>query len=407
MPINVQMPKIGLTMTEGAIVEWKKQIGDKVEKGEPLFVFETEKVTYEVEAPASGILHSILHPVGSTVKISEVVAIIAEPGEEVRGVELKTIVGGDIGETEAGKSAPTLRDTRRVERAWGARVKASPIAKKLARLHNVDLSVIPVTGEPIRILKADVEAYLRSSQGHPSLPETPQKGEIHPLTGMRRIIASKMLRSKQEAAQAYMDNDLDASQIQALRKTLLPEVEKTRGVKVSITDIMMFVTSAAIGQHPIINTCWGEEGIIFYPHIHMGMAMMLDKGLIVPVIREIDKKTIPEIAAIRTDLTERGRKRRLTPAEMKGSTFTLSSMGMLGIQRFTAIINPPENAILAVGTITEKAAVLEGQVVIRPMMNVALTYDHRTIDGAEAAKFMYTLKRLVEDPYLIFASRTL
>jgi pyruvate dehydrogenase E2 component (dihydrolipoamide acetyltransferase) len=222
---------------------------------------------------------------------------------------------------------------------------------------------------------------------------------------MRRIIASKMLQSKLEAAQAYMDNDLDASHILAIRDALLPEIEESNGIRVSITDILMFITAAAIKRHPLINTRWTEEGIVYHPYIHMGMAMMLDEGLIVPVIWDIERKGISEIAATRADLTNRGRQGKLTPDEMKGSTFTLSAMGMLGIQRFTGIINQPENAILAVGTITERPWAVGGKVAVRPIMNITLTYDHRTIDGAEAAKFMRTLTKMLENPFLIFSTK--
>ncbi len=406
MPTPVQMPKIGLTMTEGQIVEWKKNEGDQVKKGEILFVFETEKVTYEVEAPESGILHKILHSEGSTAKVSEVVAVIVQPGEEVEEVAEPKAAKKEELQKEKEKPAATEPSAEK-KIMTGSRLKAAPVAKKMARAHGLNLSNITGTGFQGRILKKDVESFLERRPAEGQEERLSGREETLRITGMRRTIAKKMLASKVEAAQAYMANDLDASQVIALRKTLMEEMGKEEETKVTITDVMMFIAAKAIKQHPVINTRWSEDGISYYHYIHMGMAMMLKDGLIVPVVWDIDQKSIWEIAEATKDLVEKGRGGKLTPDEMKGSTFTLSSMGMLGIQFFTPIINQPENAILGVGTITKKPAVQDDQIVIKPMMNVALTYDHRTIDGAEAAKFMRTLKKFIENPYLAFTSKSM
>jgi pyruvate dehydrogenase E2 component (dihydrolipoamide acetyltransferase) len=224
-----------------------------------------------------------------------------------------------------------------------------------------------------------------------------------PFTGMRRTIAKKMLQSKIETAQTYMSNTVDATRLQEYRNLLFPHVEKKYGVRITITDLMMKVTGAALREHPIINTRWTEQGIIFIPEVHMGMAMALEEGLIVPVIKNINAKSMGQVAAERVGLIEKGKTNSFLPDDIKGSTFTLSAMGMFGIEQFTAIINQPENAILAVGAIIDKPVVERGQVAIRPMMNVNLSYDHRTIDGAEAGRFMRTLKAFIEDPVLILA----
>jgi pyruvate dehydrogenase E2 component (dihydrolipoamide acetyltransferase) len=220
---------------------------------------------------------------------------------------------------------------------------------------------------------------------------------------MRRAIANKMLSSKVETAQTYMSNTVDASRIVQQRKRLLPFIEENFGVRVTITDIMMKITSAAILRHPIMNTRWTEKGVLYLKDVHMGMAMALDEGLIVPVIKHIDKKSLARIAKDRLELIQKGKENKFLPDDITGSTFTLSSMGMFGVEQFTANINLPENAILAVGAIIEKPVVVKGEVVVRPMVNVTLTYDHRTIDGAEAGKFMRTLKQLIEDPVLTLA----
>ncbi len=405
MPTPVQMPKIGLTMTEGTIVEWKKGEGDPVEKGEILFVFETEKVAIEVQAPESGILHKIHYPEGATVKVSEVVAVIVAPGEEGVDVRPAAKTEGPPEPRPAAEEATTDFSGKEQKRP-----RATPVARKLARLHHLDLSRVRGSGPQGRVLKNDVEAFLENDRAFGSDAAPPPAGveaeTVRPVTGMRRIIASKMLASTREAAQAYMDNDLDASRLLALRKAILPDLERESGLKPTITDILMFIAAAAIRRHPVVNTRWEQDEVRYFSHIHMGMAMMLEEGLIVPVIRNIENKSIGDIARCRKDLVERGRQGKMTPDEMKGSTFTLSSMGMLGIQRFTAIINQPESAILAAGAIVDRPAVVDGRIEVRPMMNLALTYDHRIIDGAEAAKFMASLKKMVENPVYLFAAES-
>jgi pyruvate dehydrogenase E2 component (dihydrolipoamide acetyltransferase) len=246
-------------------------------------------------------------------------------------------------------------------------------------------------------------APAQAPQAAPPVPAAPQAGvpdgaRLEKFTGMRRAIATNMLASKVQAAQAYMDNNCDASKIQEYREALLPYIEKKAGVRVTITDILMKITAAAIREHPVINTRWTNEGVLFLPDVHMGMAMALDHGLIVPVIRNINNKSIAQVAKERVALIKKGREGTFLPDDIKGGTFTFSALGMFGIEHFTAIINQPENAILAAAAIIDKPVVVGGEIVIRPMMNVSLTYDHRTIDGAEAGRFMMTLKSFIENP---------
>jgi len=230
-----------------------------------------------------------------------------------------------------------------------------------------------------------------------------EEGRLVKLSGMRKIIAQKMLASKVETAQTYMTVSVDATNIMESRQKLIPLVQKRVGVRLTITDILMKITASAIALHPIINTRWTADGVLWFDAIHMGMAMALEEGLIVPVIWDIGTKSVSDTAKARAALVEKGKAGKLTPDEMKGSTFTLSSLGMFGIEEFTANINQPESAILAVGAILDTAVVVDKQIVIRPIMKLTLSYDHRVIDGAKAAEFMKTLKQLVEDPVLILA----
>jgi pyruvate dehydrogenase E2 component (dihydrolipoamide acetyltransferase) len=465
MATNVTMPKLGLTMETGKIVEWKKQEGAQVQEKEIIFVVETEKITYEVESPAAGILHIIV-PVESEVPVTQLVAVIAADKSEYDTIAAggaPAAAAAPVAAPVAAVSAPAAPQSSAPApppRALGERIKASPLAKRLAKEKGVDIALIAGSGPQGRIIKKDVLSFdvtavtaagakitpvakkmaeemrldMNTIQGSgpggkitkedverraaaakevkaPAAPAAaaassakPSEGDrLVKFTGMRKIIAQKMLQSKIQAAQAYMANNVDATALQEFRKELLAYTEKKTGVRVTITDIMMKITACAIQQHPVINTRYTEEGDLWVKDIHMGVAMALKDGLIVPVIWNSDKKSIIEIAKDRTSLVERGRGGKLTPDDMKGSTFTLSAMGMYGLEEFYAIINQPENAILAVGAIIDKPWVVNGQIVIRPIMNVGLTYDHRTIDGARAGEFMMTLKRFIENPLLCLA----
>ena len=393
MAIQVLMPKIGLTMTEGKIVEWKKKEGERVEKGEILFVFETEKVAFEMEAPQSGFLAKILAQVDEIIPIGGVVGLLIEKeGEEVEVTPKKP----DVIHKDIEKRVLEVRPDRT------DRIRATPMAKKIAKERGLDLKNVVGSGIGGRIKREDVEATLDQKSSEQVLPQIAE-GKLVKISGMRRIIAQKMLASKVETAQTYMTTSVDTSKILESREKLTPIIEKMAGVHLTITDILMKVTASAITLHPIINTRWTPEGIIWFDAIHMGMAMALEEGLIVPVIWDIGKKSLSETAKARAALIEKGKVGRLTPDEMKGSTFTLSSLGMFGLEEFTAIINQPESAILAVGAILDKPVVINKEVVIRPMMKLTLSYDHRVIDGAKAAQFMKSLKGLMEGPILILA----
>ena len=406
MPVEIVMPKLGLTMTEGLIVEWRKKEGDPVKKGDILFVLETEKVTFEVEAPEDGALGKILVKEQETVPVGAVVATLLKPGESA--VEV-TAAPAAAPRAEAASPAPGAAASAAAPAAAapaGGRVKATPLAKKVAKELGIDLTAVAGTGPGGRILREDVDKAKATGIQKPAAaapaPAAPAAEEkLVPFSGMRRTIAKKMLQSKVESAQTYMSNTVDASRLQAYREELLPFVEKKYGVRLTITDLMMKITGAALREHPVINTRWTEKGVLYLPEVHMGMAMALDEGLIVPVIKSINSKSLGQIALDRTALIKKGKTNSFLPDDIKGSTFTLSAMGMFGIEQFTAIINQPENAILGVAAIIDKPVVVKGQIVIRPMMNVNLSYDHRTIDGAEAGKFMQTLKAFIEEPVLI------
>ncbi len=463
MAIEVTMPKLGLTMETGKITEWKKKEGEQVKKGEILLVVETEKITYEVEAPGDGMLHIVV-PVEGEVPVAALIGYLAADKAEYD----KVAAGG--GAPAAAAPAPAAAPAAQAAapaaapaakaaapaRTPGERIKSSPYARKLADEAGIDIALVAGTGPEGRVVAKDVEAFKESGprikmtpvaekmaadlkidvsriagtgpggkitkedieqfaakQKAPAAaaPAEKKTGEekmeegdkLVKLTSMRKVIARKMLESCNQAAQAYMTNSIDATLIQEFREKILKTAEKKHGVRVTITDFVIKITAMAIERHPVINTRWTADGILFLKAINIGMAMAIKDGLIVPVIHNANKKSIIQIAKDRTALIDKGRGGKLGPAEMTGGTFTVSAMGMFGTELFTAIINQPENAILGVGAIIDKPVVVNKQIVIKPMMNLSLTYDHRTIDGADAGRFLQTLKELHDDPMLILA----
>lgn len=393
MTLQVLTPKIGLTMTEANIIEWKKKEGEWVEKGEVLFVFETEKVAFEVEAAHSGFLARILKQVGETVQVGEVVGLLKEREEEpvkLNGEDPRPLQEGH--ETKG----PEVRGDRREG------IRATPMARRIAKERGVDLKNVSASGVGGRIRMQDVESAAGSVPSPQGAPEEAE-GRLVKLSGMRKIIAERMMTGKRDTAQIYMTVSIDATKLLETRDRLAPLLEKSEGIRPTITDLLMKICASAVSRHPILNTRWTSEGILWLDAIHMGMAMALEEGLIVPVIRDIGKKTLSEIAKARTSIVEKGKSGKLTPDEMKGSTFTISSLGMFGIEEFAAIINPPESGILAVGAILDKPVVISKEIVVRPVMRITLSYDHRVIDGAKAAEFMKTLKEFLENPSSVIA----
>jgi pyruvate dehydrogenase E2 component (dihydrolipoamide acetyltransferase) len=393
MAIQVLMPKIGLTMTEGKIVEWKKKEGERVETGEVLFVFETEKVTFEVEAAQSGYLAKILAPIDATVQIGETVGLLVEKEGE------RADSAGEPPEANLGEVKNPVRE---IGEDRGEKIRATPMARRIARERGIDLGKVSASSPGERIRMTDVDAALETNSPGEGVSGAGE-GKMVKLSGMRSAIAERMLAGKRETAQTYMAISVDAKKIVESRETLAPMAEKSTGVHITITDILMKITASAISRHPVMNTRWTKEGILWLEPIHMGMAMALEEGLVVPVIPDIGRKTLFEIAQSRSSVVEKGKKGKLTPDEITGSTFTLSSLGMYGIEEFTSIINIPESAILAVGAILDKPVVINKEIVVRPVMKITLSYDHRVIDGAKAAAFMMTLKGYLENPSSVIA----
>ncbi|WP_017873035.1 2-oxo acid dehydrogenase subunit E2 [Candidatus Caldatribacterium saccharofermentans] len=410
MAREVIMPKLGLTMEEGVINKWFVREGERVEKGDPLFEVATDKVNMEVESPASGVVLKILYPEGATVPITEVVAYIGEEGEEVP-VPGKKAPGEqpEAGERVAGEQVMTQKTETGTETAK-ERIKASPLARKLAQEYGIDLATITGTGPGGRIVKEDVERAKRAleeakKQEIPVVEEAPVteevKGKVVPLSRMRQIIAQRMVESARTKPHFFVFQEILAEELVKMRERLLPLVEKETGLRVSYTDILVKVVAKALERYPLLYASFTEEGIVFHEHVNIGVAVALEDGLIVPVVKEVERKSIAQITRELHDLVERAKAGKLTPEEISGGTFTISNLGMFGVDAFTAIINPPESAILACGAIKKKPVFDGKDIVPLAVMELVLSCDHRIVDGAVAAQFMQFLKTLLEEPFAL------
>ena len=396
MATTVIMPKLGLTMTEGTIEKWLKQEGDRVEKGEPLVEIITEKINFQYESPASGILRKILHHEGETLPVTTPIAIIAEEGEAVGEVELV--------KPEIPVEAPLPAAVQRESREPSKRIFVSPIAKKIAQERGVDLFSLKGSGPGGRIVKIDVmrapeKAATKKAEILPQVPKPAEK--VIPLKGIRRVIAKRMTESFQNIPHFYLSLEIDMTACLTLREQLKEEVEKQTQVRLTLTDLLVRAVASALKDHPIINSLIEGDQIHLLDEINIGVAIAIENGLIVPVVHHADRKSLIEIAVTLRDLTQKAREGKLSLEDVGGGTFTLSNMGMLGIDKFNAIINPPECSILGVGRTVEKPVVQGGEIKIKPMAWFNLSSDHRIVDGANAALFLNHIKKLIENPGLL------
>ena len=402
MATTVTMPKLGLTMTEGTVIEWKKKEGEQVEKGEILYVLETEKVTFEVEAPESGILGKIIAKEGDVVPVGGVVAYILQPGEKLTDIpELAAEVEVRVEEAKVPAEAVKL-SAGKVEIPRG--LKISPLARKIAEENNIDVTTLKGTGPGGRIVKEDVLRAVEESKATVAVTKPPAEEKLLPeeravpLSSMRKTIARRMVESFQSAPHFYLTMEVDAKELGKVRQQLIPFVEEKVGVRLTITDLLIKTVAKALEEHPEINCSFSDGSVKLFNRIDIGVVAAVEGGLIVPVIREANKLSLPELAKIRTELAEKARERTISLDEMTGSTFTISNLGMFGIDQFSAILQPPEGAILAVGRIVEKPVALNGEIVIRPTMTLTLSIDHRVLDGVAGARFLQRIKDLIENP---------
>ena len=419
MADEVKLPRLGQGMESGTIVKWLKAEGDQVEKGEPLYELDTDKVTQEVEAEASGVLLKIAVTEGEA-DVGTTIAVIGEQGEDVSSIvsEIAQPVAeaaeeeGSPGtarepERERGRQATAseqIADVRQPVQGngAGARIKASPLARRIARERGIELGSLKGTGPEGRVVAEDVERAAASPAPATATVLAPAPtGEIEriPLTSLRRTIARRLTEAWQAPAfQIAMSADM--TRAQGLHDRLA-EQTKEGEPRPTVTDILTKACASALMRHRAVNALWAEDAIELHPSANIGIAVAIDAGLVVPVIHQAERLAIAELAAARSDIVSRARANQLRQEDLDGGTFTISNLGMFGVERFVAVLNPPQAAILAVGAIESKAVPTETGFEARPLMTLTMTCDHRSLDGATAADFLRTVKAFLEEPGLM------
>ncbi len=418
----IYMPKLSDTMTEGVVAEWNKQVGDTVDSGELLAEIETDKATMEFESFYDGVLLHIGVEKGQTAPVNAVLAVIGEKGDDVQKILAEAAAAAPAEEkVEEKAAAPTPEPVKEAPKPAPApvstasaapkpapvavaesngRVFASPLAKKMANERGIDLSNVIGTGEGGRIVKKDIEHYhpysapaiggglaSRTHVGTETFTE-------EPISQMRKTIAKRLAESKFTAPHFYLTIDMDMDQAIATRKS----INDLAGVKISYNDMVIKAVALALTEHPNINSAWMGDTIRRNQHVHIGVAVAVDEGLLVPVVRFADGKSMPEIGEEVRSMAKKAKDKKLQPQDWEGNTFTISNLGMFGIEEFTAIVNPPDSCIMAVGGIRQVPVVKNGEVVPGNMMKVTLSCDHRVVDGATGAAFLATFKKYMENP---------
>ena len=419
----IRMPKMSDTMEEGVIASWLKKVGDEIKSGDILAEVETDKATMELESYDDGTLLHIGVKDGDSVPVDGIIAIIGEKGEDVN--EILKDVDSDSSEVEEIKeikeeSTPIkkveeIKDdnkeivitepTKIVSELKDERVKASPLAKKLANEKGIDISNISGSGDGGRIIRKDIENYkdVSTSSNEPvkeiTLPKihSEESFEELPVTQMRKTISKRLAESKFSAPHFYLTMEVDMENCIEGRK----KINESSDIKISFNDIILKACAVALRKHPMVNSSFLTDKIRINHHVHIGVAVAVDEGLLVPVVRFADNKSLSHISAEVKSLAKRAKEKQLQPSDWEGNTFTISNLGMFGISEFTAIINPNDSCILAVGGIKNTPVVKKGEVVPGNIMKLTLSCDHRLVDGATGAAFLQTLKELIEDPIKI------
>jgi len=423
MAVEIVMPQLGLTMTEGVVVKWLKRVGDQVKKGDALFEVETDKVTQEVTSLEDGVLAEVLVGEGVSVPVGRVIAYLAAPGEQLAAVAHGDgAKGSPVGDGQGGgllsaslpSAAPSREEPRGTQPSGPAAegwVRASPAAKRLAQKLGVDYRTLKGSGPGGRIVEADVRraaaaaaTAVATATSEPAVVPAPvpqpasPAGERIELKGMRKVVAERMALSFSTAPHFYLTVEVDATALKEFHRQVVPVLQKRHKVDATITDLLIKAVAIALREHPEANSSWVNGAIQRNGAVNVGVAVSVGEGLVVPVVHEADALSLGRIALSRRELVEKARTGRLTLPDLEGGTFTLSNLGMFGIDQFQAIVNPPQAAILAVGRIKDRVVPVDGQVAVRPTMFLTLSVDHRVIDGADGARFLARVVELLEQP---------
>ncbi len=416
MATNVPVPRIGMAVADATIIEWKVKEGDKVDKGQIIAVVETEKVRSDVESPDSGFIR-ILAAEGTTAPVGMVIAQLAATREELARLQKQPAsapaAAKPVEAAAPAAQAPVAAAAPAPVRGTDEKVKITPVARKMAEEHAIDVTRVAGTGPGGRITREDVEKAIAEKAAAPKVaapvPAAPGAGgrrvkSTMPLRGMRKTIADHMLKSLSVSAQLTRMGEIDMTEVVKLRKSLVDQ-ESVIGTRITYTNIFVMAIAKALKIHPEVNASIIDNEIKVWEDVNVGVAVALDEGLIVPVVKNADKKTLAEISKEVKNLAEKARSSKLVADEITGGTFTVSNVGAVGggYSYETPIINQPESAILLTGAITDRVVAKDGQICVRPLLTYSFTYDHRLLDGAVAARFMAGLIRLLENPSLLLA----
>jgi len=418
------MPRLSDTMEEGTLAKWFKKVGDDVKEGEILAEIETDKATMEFESFHDGVLLHIGIDEGSTAPVDSIIAVIGSKGEDISSlingdpmpeikeepkVEIKEEPKVEVKEEPKvevkeepkvevkEEPKPISQDQPKSES--NGRILISPLAKKLASEKGIDISLIKGTGDNGRIIKRDIDSYKPSNYGHFTQPKPHVKESSYeiPNNTMRKAIAKRLSDSKFSAPHYYLNIEMEMDNMISFRQQFI----NTQNIKISFNDIIAKAVALSLAKHPKVNSRWYDDKILFSEHVHLGVAVAVEDGLVVPVVKFANSKDLPEINSEIKDFAERAKNKKLNPSEIEGSTFTISNLGMFGIESFTSIINQPNSAILSIGAIIQKPIVKNSEIVVGNTMKLTLACDHRTVDGATGSLFLKTLKNYIENPVSI------
>jgi pyruvate dehydrogenase E2 component (dihydrolipoamide acetyltransferase) len=386
MITEVRMPKLGMAMKKGAVTKWLKAEGDAVSEGADLFELASEKITAVVPAPASGVLGRVVADLGVELPVGALLALIGEPGDAFPAKEELAGAPPEAAAAPVGGAAAAPAATP----AAGEPAPASPAARRRARELGVDIDQVPPGAPGKRIMVEDVEAFAAAAEA--------PAGQVVAFAGIRKVVAERLTESLQTMAQVTIAREVEAGGLVAGRAALAAGFEAATGIRLTYTDLLVQLVAELLADHPLLNATLTEQGIVLAPAVHMGVAVALEDGLIVPVIRDAGTRSLAELARDRVDLAAKAQAGTLAMDEVEGGTFTISNLGSFGADAFTPIVNPPQCAILGVGRIVDKPVAVAGAVEVRPSMWLSLTFDHRIVDGAPAARFLQQLGDRLASP---------
>ena len=391
MAFSVVMPALEMAQETGKLIAWRKQEGDRVTKGEPLLEVETDKAVLEVEAPADGILAGITAQAGADIPVGQTIAWIVAPGEKPpTESESATTAPAARGKTES-HAAPVAAAKAEPSSVQGARI--SPKARRLAKELGVEIATVRGSGPGGEILASDVQAAAA-----PGAAGAKQSGSIEIPSTLGRLMAERTTQSWTTVPHFFVTREIDASALNEYREKLVAEIERTHNIRITHTDLLVALAARVLLKHPRLNSSWTAEGIRLHDHVNMGVAIAVNDGVVAAVIPNAHVATLAEIATQRRDVAERARAGKLRPADIADATFTISNLGMYHVDQFSAIITPPQAAILAVGSIADRVVAVDGKPAVRPMMTLTVSCDHRAADGARAAMFLNDLAEAISNP---------